>query len=480
MRLKIAYPNYIFKKNFRIVLLIIFIFPLFFISETNAQHISGKELFLSNRCANCHTIGRGKFVGPDLFKVAKRYSKQEIITWMLNSQDIYKQKDKMPVNEGYPPMPPMNVAPEQAELIYDYLKDFKIPKGRLKKGIIKGVVSNDTLKKEIDGLDVKLTSYLGDISRDEFSIKTDSKGQYVFKNLNWDRAYVISLMFKGVEYGTGKMIFSPEQSTRTLDLPVFDTSTDDSLIILDSSHVIIQIYENRASVAELSVFRNGSNSVFIGSNDITDEKRETLTFNIPKNADAIQFHHGLSEETAIINTGELISTQSVQPGISRVIFSYEVPITRKTQLNKKINYLTNSQLVLVSDNGYKAHVEGLEGGQSVEMNNEKFFKWSGDDLKKGHDIKITITKPLFGDDITKWLILLGVIMIIIGSVSYSTLLKSKKQDPSSDSTEKRDSLIKEIAKLDDSYEAGDIEESEYRKLREEKKNKLIYLTNKPG
>ena len=102
------------------------------------------------------------------------------------------------------------------------------------------------------------------------------------------------------------------------------------------------------------------------------------------------------------------------------------------------------------------------------------------DEPPGRDIKITITKPLFGDDITKWLILLGVIMIIIGSVSYSTLLKSKKQDPSSDSTEKRDSLIKEIAKLDDSYEAGDIEESEYRKLREEKKNKLIYLTNKPG
>ena len=198
MRLNIAYTNYIFKKNFRIVILIIFIFPLFFISETNAQQISGKELFLSNRCANCHTIGRGKFVGPDLYEVAKRYSKQEIITWMLNSQDIYKQKDKMPVNKGYPPMPPMNVAPEQAELIYDYLKDFKILKGRLKKGIIKGVVSNDTLKEEIDGLDVKLTSYLGDISRDEFSIKTDYKGKYVFKNLNWNRAYVISLIFKVV------------------------------------------------------------------------------------------------------------------------------------------------------------------------------------------------------------------------------------------------------------------------------------------
>ena len=53
------------------VILVVFIFQLFLITKTNSQEVGGKELFLLNRCANCHTIGRGKFVGPDLSKVAE-------------------------------------------------------------------------------------------------------------------------------------------------------------------------------------------------------------------------------------------------------------------------------------------------------------------------------------------------------------------------------------------------------------------------
>ncbi|NIP38751.1 MAG: c-type cytochrome [Candidatus Dadabacteria bacterium] len=465
------------KLKFACFIVLTLAFTSLCYSQTNTPQLSGNDLFMTNRCANCHTIGRGTFVGPDLLGVHKKYSKDEIINWMVNSQDIYKQKNKMPINEGFPPMPPMNVIPEEAELIYGYLKDFKIPADRLQKGIIKGVVSNETLKDNISEIEVKLTSFLGDIPRDEFTAKTDSSGKYIFKDLSWERSYVLSLVFKGVEYATGKLVFFPEESTKTLDLPVFDTSTDDSLIMLDSSHTIIQIEGGRAAVAELSVFKNGSNSVYIGSNDIDDEKRETLRFNIPKNADSIQFHHGLTDETAIIKEGELTSTLSVQPGISRVVFSYEIPVNRKTEIHKKLNYLTNSQLVLISDNGYKTSVKGLEGGESIEMNNQNFFKWNGEDLNKGHDVQITISKPLFGDNFTKWLILLGVIIVIAASVGYSVVFKSKNEYSPLSSKEKRDHLIKEIAELDDRFEAGDVEEEEYKKLREVKKNKLIELSD---
>ncbi len=462
--------------NFKLIYWsILVLFAGSFISETNAQQLTGEQMFVGNRCANCHTIGRGTFVGPDLSGVHKKYTKDEIISWMVNSQDIYKQRNKMPLNEGFPPMPPMNIPPEQAQQIYDYLKDFKIPKDRLKNGVIKGVVNNETLKESVADIEIKLISFLGDIPREEFTSKTNSGGEYEFKELKWDRSYVLSIVFKGVEYATDKLVFSPEQSVKTLDLPVFDISTDDSLIILDSSHVIIQIQGDRASVAELFVFENGANSVYIGSNDINDKKRETLKFNIPKNADAIQFHHGLSEDTVIIKEGELLSTLSVQPGMSRIVFSYEIPITGKTIINKKVNYLTNSQLILISDNGYEADITGLKGGESIAMKNESYFKWSGDDLNKGHEINITIYKPLFGNDITKWLLLLGVIIIIASSVIYSQLYKNKKELSDSTSND-RDQLIKEIAELDDKFEAGDMEEGEYKRLREKKKARIIELT----
>jgi hypothetical protein len=322
---------------------------------------------------------------------------------------------------------------------------------------------------------------MGDKSREEYSVKSNSKGQYIFEDLRWDRSYIISLMYKGVEYATGKIVFTPEESIKAFDLPVFDTSTDDSLVIQDSSHIIIEIQEDRASVAELSVFSNGSNSVFIG-NDINEEKRETLRFDIPNNADAIQFHHGISEQTSVLEDGKLISTQSVQPGISRIIFSYQIPINRETKINRKLNYLTNSQLILVSDNGYETNVEGLEGGEQVDMHNKKFLKWSGNNLKKGHEIKINISKPIIVTDYVKWIVLLVVIILIGASIGYSFYRKNRievqidNHDINLESL--KDSLIRDIAKLDDMFEAKDIGEQEYKKLREEKKAKLLELIDK--
>ncbi len=77
---------------------------------------SGKELFIQYRCVRCHTIGRGRFVGPDLEGVNKKYSKNEIQKWLENPQEIYKSKGKMPLNEGYPPMPPLNVPPKGSRI----------------------------------------------------------------------------------------------------------------------------------------------------------------------------------------------------------------------------------------------------------------------------------------------------------------------------------------------------------------------------
>jgi hypothetical protein len=474
-------PAHKFIKSF---ITCCFIFLLIFIAKTAAftrnvlsQEITGKELFVQNRCANCHTIGRGKFVGPDLYRVIERYSREDIIKWMANPQQIYNAKGKMPLNEGYPPMPPMNVNPDHAVKIYEYLNGFELKANRPENGKIEGLVSNETTNTTEPDVEVKLTSYLGDISKENYTTSTDNTGKYSFDALQWDRAYVISLKFNGVEYATGKLVFEPEESAKTFDLPVYDTTNDDSLIMIDSSHIIIQIENDRASVAELSVINNGSNTVYIGKiND--SEKVETLKFGIPDNAQSFQFHHGITEESAIVKDGYLTSNMSVQPGISRFVYSYEIPIDRNNIIDKKIDYMTNSQLILVSDNGYEVEVEGLGNSEQVDMNNQKFLKWTGNDLKRGQSIKISITKSLFTGDITKLILLSVIILIIIISAGYSFYYKKrgKPEMRQEFSEEIRIRLIKEIAKLDDMFEDGKIEKNDYKKLREEKKTRLIEIT----
>ena len=64
-----------------------------------------KENYLQKRCVTCHVVGRGKFVGPDLWNVSKKYNKSDLIQWINNPDQIYEKYGKKPFNNGYPPMP---------------------------------------------------------------------------------------------------------------------------------------------------------------------------------------------------------------------------------------------------------------------------------------------------------------------------------------------------------------------------------------
>ena len=64
---------------------------------------TGGELFMENRCSRCHTIGRGRFVGPDLYDISKKYNKEQVNAWILNPEIVYSQTNKKPYNPGYPP-----------------------------------------------------------------------------------------------------------------------------------------------------------------------------------------------------------------------------------------------------------------------------------------------------------------------------------------------------------------------------------------
>src|SRR3972149_2800730 len=45
-------------------------------------------------CAACHTIGKGKLVGPDLANVHKRQTEEWIINFVKSSQTVIKSGDK--------------------------------------------------------------------------------------------------------------------------------------------------------------------------------------------------------------------------------------------------------------------------------------------------------------------------------------------------------------------------------------------------
>lgn len=453
--------------------------------EEKETPLSGKELFIKDKCVRCHTIGRGRFVGPDLSGVGDRYSRDEIKRWMENSRGIYQTRGKQPINEGYPPMPPLGVSPEESELIADYILTFKPPAAPKESGVIKGKVVNKSTEKVVGDIDVALTAYLGDRETESIKVRTNNDGLFEFKNLSWNRAYAVSLNYKGTQYETDKLVFYPDEDTKALDLPVYEPTDKGDDISVNINHMIVQISERAITVAELIVFHNGGKGVYIGAKEMPDGERETLKFNLPPGAGDIQFLQGLRGE-AVVKTDEgFADTSSVEPGIKKVVYTYTLPYkSGKNILERTIDYPTQSFILLVSDSGVKVKVDGLTAGGTIQVADGRFLQWTGSGISPQTKIRIEISKPILGADLLKWVMLGAVILLIGGGVLYSFVIRSKErvkvvssptQSTSQDLEDERKKLIQEIAGLDDRFAAKEIGEEEYKELRSKKKERLVEI-----
>lgn len=101
------------------------------IDETNNNEIlneeivaNGKVVFKNKGCIACHTIGKGKLVGPDLLGVTKIREEQWLRDW-LKSPDKMLQTDpiaKELLKEHLVPMPNQNLTDDEVEAIIAYMK----------------------------------------------------------------------------------------------------------------------------------------------------------------------------------------------------------------------------------------------------------------------------------------------------------------------------------------------------------------------
>jgi cytochrome c551/c552 len=445
----------------------------------------GRDLFIQNRCVNCHTIGRGRFVGPDLAGISSKYSKDEIKEWIQNPQQVYQAKGKMPINEGYPPMPPLQVPQADIDIIADYLFSRKpVQSSKDHGGDIKGRVMNKTTDKLTGGIELTLREMLGDRVTGEKKLMTDKNGAFEFSGLPWNRGYTITLNYGGTEYTTDKYVFYPDEDMKTIELPVYEPTESDSGLTVKQAHMILQVSADSISVAELWMFENDDNKIYVGS-DVVDGKRETLRFNLPSGASNIQFIHGIASENVVHTDSGFSDTSAVSPGPKRVVYTYTLPFkSGKNVVEGRLNYPTDNFLLLVSDSDENVTVEGLRGGGVVDIQNQKFLQWTGQNLTTGSNIVVAINKSVGRESVLKWAALCMVLLVVGGGVLYAFVFKGKGFDRKEskeivgDVQKEKAMLIQEIADLDDKFEEGGLDAEVYRQARKEKKERLMKLIQK--
>lgn len=383
---------------------LIFILTSGFISSTNVygqphgadMDFSGKDLFMIKRCSRCHTLGRGVFVGPDLINVKDKYSREKTTEWIMNPQNIYSKLNKMPVNEGFPPMPNLQVSKKNAEKITDYIFNFK-KTSSAKSGSITGVVLNGSHDNEkMKGVEVYLNAYMGDKETDNKKVSTDKSGRFIFDNLSWNRSYEITIFYEGAGYATDKMVFPPDQDNINLELPVYEPTTSDKKIDIQQYHIVISADNNTISVAEVIDINNKGNTIFTGiKNELENIDKQTFVINLAPKAGNVNLLQGIEKNNIEIKDNRIYDSTSIAPGLRRVVITYEIPMSsRNTLIVKKPYFDVENMLLLINAPNLDVNVDGLSRGDDLQFSGITYSKWQGADIKKGEKIKISVVKSL--------------------------------------------------------------------------------------
>lgn len=106
--------------------IVVIVSSLFLSQACFAQNKAEGEKVFKSTCAACHSVGKGKLVGPDLSGVNSRRNEKWLISWIKSSQTMVKKNDPIGVklfNEfSKIPMPDQNLSDGQIKDVLAYIK----------------------------------------------------------------------------------------------------------------------------------------------------------------------------------------------------------------------------------------------------------------------------------------------------------------------------------------------------------------------
>lgn len=99
------------------------LFVLIYLSF-NSYSQDGSAIFQQN-CGACHSIGKGKLVGPDLKGTHSKYEKEWLSKWIKSSQALVKANDPVAVKlfeeNGKIPMPDQALSDAEIEAVIGFI-----------------------------------------------------------------------------------------------------------------------------------------------------------------------------------------------------------------------------------------------------------------------------------------------------------------------------------------------------------------------
>ena len=384
---------------------------------------------------------------------------------------------------------------------------------------VTGTVVNETTGAALgEGTEVVLNTFTADFAPSTTVTTTlDANGQFNFDltMMPPDLIYVATVTYEGINYGSDFGRVERDEPVLDLTVPVFDPTSDPAGIGIGQLHIILEFDEGTVNVNELYQFSQDDPAVFVGESGGVEQG--TVEISLPEGATTPSFSRTFGSMDSFFPVENIVETERgwadtvpVRPGVATLslLASYVLPYDDELTISHPVYYdvervnvvLAATGVTLSGEGDWTEEAGGAMGGvfasdarTGMAAGDSVSFTLSGDPvpvvMPGSENTASGASAPVARDRTTELVIGGGVFLLAV--VAGFFIIRSWQQRDGYDADAydedgyveasyagaglDRDTLIAEIAALDDSFEAGEIDEADYQRERAALKEALLAI-----
>lgn len=456
--------------------------------HTTPESLASGAAIYEQQCASCH--------GPD--GTGSSFTEPSEITDFTDLQ-VMAQRSLANLQAGFAASPAheeiSGLSEEEIWLAVDHLRTFSynLPQ---RNGMLSGQVVNATAGRPQGNLDVTLYAFQDGAEVESRTGQADSEGNFTFEDLATDPGivYVVEGQYGRVSYISDPSSFAADANQQTLDLEVYETTTSAESVSLSRLNHLVSVTPDAVRMVQVFVISNDSDKTYVGKND------QTFAFALPESATNVSFQNDFSNSRFVESDEGYITAEPIVPGEDGLIIAavYDLPYSGDTlEVEVPVPAKVDSINVLVETQpGLDMQSPQLQFIETRQLQNSEFATYGGQNLAEGEMLTlefsglssiafeqtpsnippgaVAATPPLVDQETLRWAVLgLGGLALLVAGGLYPYLRPRLASTP--DPAAHRRRLLLLLARLDDAFEAGEIDEQVYRQSRARYKAELINL-----
>ena len=303
--------------------------------------------------------------------------------------------------------------------------------------------------------------------------------------------FVAHIVYQDVHYYSEPATL---EGAATADIMIYEPMDDISAIKIEQAHLFIVPMGDRVRIAEYYILGNSSDRTFAGIEN-ADGSFTTLAFRLPPDASNLTFDSAGLGERFIGDTTAFTDTLPIPPGSTTVDvdFSYELPFSEDMRIERSLDVPVNLVALIINSETLGLEGEGLVPGGMMNTQMGPAASYSAGPLAAGEVLAFTFgaqtqtmtsagttgsTSPSTTTAATRPGARnasretgIGIVALALAGVASYLIWTSAATTPPM--PERARPLVEEIASLDASFVAGDVEEEAYQQQRATLKRRLL-------